>query len=117
MDAVAPDAFKVFISRIAPTMIIRTSTELSIPKTELARTASISTSQKMSANTADITQEMRRHHLAGQLKTVIKTRVAKMGKNATSANIVFLQNTVKKIVYFLTIKIIAHGSQAKQYHC
>ena len=85
MDAMAPEDFRVFITRTAPVMMISTSRELRTPYRELAASAAASIPHRKKANAQAIAQEMIRQRFAGQLNTIISTSVATMGKKATTA--------------------------------
>lgn len=85
--AVAPDAFKVFITKIAPEIIINTSKELSIPKTELANNSTTSIFHDTTPKTKATQNEISKLHFARRLNTSIKTSVKIIGTNAKIANI------------------------------
>lgn len=85
--AVAPDAFKVFITKIAPEIIINTSKELSIPKTELANNSTTSIFHDTRPKINATQNEISKLHFARRLNTSIKTSVKIIGTNAKIANI------------------------------
>lgn len=98
MEEAAPEVFNVFITKMAPVIIIKTSKELSAPYKELASSAKISICQNKLPNTSANTQEIKRQRFAGQLNAIIRINVANTGKKANNANtdIFLLSHCLKK---------------------